>query len=65
MIPVSETLPRRIRIDMFTPAERAIYDAQQAVEMAGAHPRLTDAANLLSQARDAVADFVDLPKDQK
>lgn len=65
MIPVSETLPRRIRIDMFTPAERAIYDAVQVVEAAGAHPLLTDAVNLLQQARAKVADFVDLPKDKK
>ena len=52
-------LPRRCRIDLFTPAERAIYDAMQAVEAAGADVRLTDAVSLLQDARDAVADYVD------
>jgi hypothetical protein len=52
-------IPRRIRIDLFTPAELAIYNAQQEVEKAGADVRLTKASILLSQAREAVADFVD------
>lgn len=52
-------IPRRIRIDQFTPAERAIYDAVQAVEALPAHKRLTDAVVLLQQAREAVADYVD------
>ncbi len=60
-----EELPRRIQIQKFTPAERAIYDAVQVVESAGCHPLLTDAVNLLQQARAKVADFVDLPKDQQ
>lgn len=51
--------PRRIRTDLYTPAERAIADAIAAVEAAGAHPRLTDAVVLLGQAKDAVADFVE------
>lgn len=50
---------RRNRADLFTPAERAIYDAVHIVEDAGAHPRLTDAVILLGKAREAVADFVD------
>lgn len=52
-------IPRRNRIDRFSPAEKAIYDAMQVVEAAGAHPLLTDAVVLLVQARDKVADFVD------
>lgn len=52
-------IPRRIRVDSFTPAERAIYDAVQAVEAAGADVRLTDAVVLLQAARDSVADYVD------
>jgi hypothetical protein len=52
-------IPRRIRIDLFTPAEKAIFDAVQVVEQAGAHPLLTDAVILLGQAREKVADFVD------
>lgn len=51
--------PRRIRIDLATPAEAAIRNAMTEVEKAGAHPRLTDAVILLQQALDAVADFVD------
>lgn len=53
--------PRRAKMDEWTPAERAIYDAMQAVEKVGAHPLLTDAVILLSQARDKVADYVELP----
>ena len=54
-----ENIPRRICVDKLTPAEKAIYDAVQAVELAGADTRLTDAVNLLQAARDKVADFVD------
>ena len=35
--------------------------ASLAVEEAGAHPLLTDAVNLLTQAKEKVADFVELP----
>jgi hypothetical protein len=52
-------IPRRIRIDKFTPAEKAIFDAVQVVEQAGTHPLLTDAVILLGQAREKVADYVD------
>lgn len=53
--------PRRNQVDRWTPAERAIREATNAVEAAGCHPLLTDAVNLLAQARDKVADFVELP----
>lgn len=53
--------PRRQDLTLMTPAERAIYDAVQAVEAAGAHPWLTDAVALLQTARDRVADYVELP----
>lgn len=52
-------IPRRIRIDLLTPAEKAIYDATQEVENLPPDPRLTAAVVLLQQARDKVADFVD------
>lgn len=52
-------IPRRSRIDLLTPAERAIYDAVQAVESLPADVRLTDAVNLLQEAREKVADFVE------
>lgn len=53
-------IPRRNRIDLFTPAEIAIWQAASAVEDAGAHPLLTEAVLLLKQARDKVADYVEL-----
>jgi hypothetical protein len=52
-------IPRRIRLDKFTPAEKAIWDAVQEVEKAGCDILLTDAVNLLQKAREKVADFVD------
>ena len=52
-------IPRRARLDLSTPAERAIWDAMQAVEAAGADVRLTDAVILLQAARESVSDFVD------
>lgn len=52
-------IPRRNRIDKFTAAEKAIWEAIAVVECAGAHPLLTDAVVLLSQAKDKVSDFVD------
>lgn len=57
--PTANGFPRRNRVDLWTPAERAIYDAMQAVEQMPAHPLLTDAVILLGKARDRVADFVD------
>ncbi len=56
---MSDQIPRRIRIDLLTPAERAIYDAVQAVEALPPDVRLTQAVILLQQAREFVADFVD------
>lgn len=57
---MTDNIPRRIRLDLNTPAELAIRAAIIAVEEAGCHPLLTDAVNLLSEAREKVADFVDL-----
>jgi hypothetical protein len=42
-----------------TQAERAIHEAAQVVEEAGADVRLTRAGMLLTEARDMVADYVD------
>lgn len=56
-----DNFPRRSRLDLSTPAETAIRAAISAVEAAGAHPLLTDAVMLLDQARERVADFVELP----
>jgi hypothetical protein len=53
--------PRRGRIDCFTPAESAIRAALLEVEEMGAHTLLTEAVVLLDEARNKVADFVELP----
>lgn len=53
--------PRRNHIDRLTPAEAAIGEAICEVEKAGAHPLLTEAIQLLTWAKNRVADFVDLP----
>lgn len=52
-------IPRSSRIDLMTPAEKAIYDAIQEVEKAGAHPLLTEAVIMLGTAKQMVSDFVD------
>jgi hypothetical protein len=54
-------IPRRNRVDLYTPAELAIREAMLAVEAAGFSPILTEAIILLGQAKDRVADFVELP----
>ena len=56
---VEECVMRRNRIDLYTPAEKAIHDAIQAVEAVGAHPYLTAAVVLLQEAKENVADYVD------
>lgn len=55
----ADEIPRRIRMDLWTPAEKAIGAAITAVELSGADPRLTAAVCLLAKAKDRVADFVD------
>lgn len=59
---VGNDIPRRSRMDLWHDAERAIHDAVQAVERAGAHPLLTDAVVLLGLAKEKVADFVETKK---
>lgn len=53
--------PRRGDMTRWHPAEKAIFDATQEVEKAGAHVFLTDAVILLGAARECVADYVELP----
>lgn len=52
-------IQRRNRLDLFTLAEKAIYDAAQSVEAMPPDVRLTHAVNKLHEARALVADFVD------
>lgn len=51
--------PRRACIYLLTPAEKAVYDAAQAVEKVGADVRLTDAVILLQKVREKLADYFD------
>jgi hypothetical protein len=60
----SNGFPRRNQINLYAPAELAIREAVFAVEAAGCHPLLTDAVNLLSAAKEKVADFIELPKEK-
>jgi hypothetical protein len=52
-------IPRRNRLDLNVPAEKAIYDAMQEVEKLPADVKLTEAVTLLGKAKDLVSDFVD------
>lgn len=52
-------IPRRSRLDLNTPAEKAIYDAMQEVEKLPADVKLTEVVTLLAKAKDLVSDFVD------
>lgn len=56
---IENGIPRRNRLDLNKPAELAIYQAIQEVERLGADPRLTEAVNNLSIAKDSVADYID------
>jgi len=52
-------IPRRNRLGLNTPAEKAIYDAIQEVEKVGADPKLTDVVVMLGKAKDLLSDYVD------
>ena len=56
---MNNEFPRRNRLDLNTSAEKAIYDAIQEVEKAGADPKLTDVVVMLGKAKDLLSDYVD------
>lgn len=58
-------LPRRNDILLQTEEEKDIRDAILAVENLGAHPLLTEAVVLLDQARNKLADWVELHETEK
>lgn len=58
-------IPRRRRLDLCEPAEKAIYDAAQEVEKLGADERLTKAVIKLAEARELVADYIDEKKSKE
>ena len=51
--------PRRCYVQKMVPAELAIRDAMEAVELMGCDVRLTDAIILLEEAKNKVSDVVD------
>jgi len=53
-------IPRRAYIDQLTPEELELYQMVGKIESLGAHPLLTDVVVLLAQARDKLADWVEL-----
>lgn len=55
----SNTIPRRIRLDLNTEAELSIREAVKKVEAIGADVKLTDAIIKLQEAFELVADYVD------
>lgn len=61
MSKVEDCIPsRRSRLDRLTQEELAIFNAVQQVENLGAHPLLTEVVVLLQQARERLADWVEL-----
>lgn len=52
-------IQRRNRLDLNVPAELAITNAIQEIEKMGWDVRLTNAQNLLHQAKELVSDHVD------
>ncbi len=53
------TIPRRARLDLNTPAELSITEAINEVEKVGAAPKLTMALIKLLEAKDLLSDYVD------
>lgn len=57
---IENRLPRRIRLDLMTPVELAIYEVQEMIEKMPADVKLTLAGEKLREARSLVADFIDV-----
>ena len=57
--PNKSQIPRRIRMDLWTPGEKAIHEAIQMVEKMGADALLTEAVIFLGKAKEKVADFIE------
>lgn len=53
-------IPRRSRLDLVTPEEKALYEMVWQIEKLGAHVLLTDVVVLLGRAREKLADWVEL-----
>lgn len=57
---MSQNIPRRIRLDLMTAEELAIYKMVGEIEKLGAHPLLTNVVVQLQAARSSLSDWVDL-----
>jgi hypothetical protein len=53
------SVTRKIRLDLFTPAEVAIHKAIKKVEGMAADERLTTASIKLQEAKDLVSSYID------
>lgn len=62
---ITNDIPRRSRQDLMHESELAIVHAVDIIEGMDADVRLTEAINLLSQAREKVADYIDAKLEQK
>lgn len=62
---LGDTIPRRARVDLWSPAERAINDAMAEVEKLPPDTGLTDAVILLQNAQRKVADYIDSVNDKR
>lgn len=51
--------PRRVRLDHLTEEEAELYAIHQKIECLGADPLLMDASELIRQAADKLADWVE------
>jgi hypothetical protein len=58
-VKTTKDLPRRIQMEHWVPAEKAIHEALQVVEKMPADTRLTMAGLKLTEAQWLVADFID------
>ena len=56
---IQEFIPRRIRRDLYVPAEEAIHKAMEEIEKMPADELLTKAIVSLQEAKEFVADFID------
>lgn len=54
-----DNTPRRLRLDLNTGGELAIFNAVQEVERMGADPRLTEVSEMLLKAKNLLSDYVD------
>lgn len=59
MMEKNQVVPRRSRMDLWTPMEKSIYDAIQQVESAGTDVLLTEAIVHLNNAMRFASNWVD------